>query len=60
MLECQESEVEITVSEKMFEPRLSICKMDMKPVETAYLIDFKAAMEGGAKTLTFIVKNLEG
>ena len=30
----------VSVETATFEPRMSICKMDMKPVETAYLIDF--------------------
>ncbi len=30
----------VSVETAAFEPRMSICKMDMKPVETAYLIDF--------------------
>ncbi len=35
-----DKETKISISEENFTPRLSICKMDMKPIETAYFIDF--------------------
>ncbi len=39
-LVCRHEDVRVEVTEETFKPRLDICKMDMKPLETAYLIDF--------------------
>lgn len=42
---CCDTEAKITVASETFSPRLSICKMDMQPLETAYLIDFHFAAQ---------------
>ena len=44
-LECEDKSAELRIGSKQFCPRLTICKMDMKPVETAYMIDFMIELE---------------
>ena len=45
LLECEDKSAELRIGSKQFSPRLTICKMDMKPVETAYMIDFMIELE---------------
>ncbi len=52
-LRCEQS-AKITVSKRDFSPRLSICKMDMKPVETAYFIDFSFLPSDTSFALQFL------
>ncbi|MBS6645416.1 MAG: heparinase II/III family protein [Clostridiaceae bacterium] len=49
----------VEIKECSFEPRLSICKMDMKPVETAYLIDFIYQADGRDRVFDFIIKKVD-
>lgn len=46
----------VTVEEKQFYPRLSICKMDMKPMETVWCIDFVITQP--KPELSFVVEKL--
>lgn len=50
------SKAEVFVSKEVFCPRLSICKTDMKPEETAYLIDFKFGQQQSGSSVTFIIE----
>lgn len=54
-IQCRRPDARILVSEKQFRPRLSICKMDMKPVETAYLIDFELGGADG-EAVCFVIE----
>lgn len=49
---------DITVSSGQFEPRLNICKMDMEPVETAYLIDFCFTEASRVQQLRFRIQKV--
>ena len=44
---------EIQITERDFKPRLDICKMDMKPLEKAYLIDFVICPGAGSVEAAF-------
>lgn len=55
-IECTNQEASIAIIETQFRPRLSICKMDMKPVETAYLIDFVLQAGEAETTFDFTIK----
>ncbi len=46
----------ITISYENFNPRLSICKMDMKPVETAYLINFEIDSDKEEFEVNIVIK----
>lgn len=49
---------ELSVTSETFEPRLNICKMDMLPVETAYLIDFRFPAGSGERQYAFEIKKV--
>lgn len=53
-----EISVEISVSSEQFEPRLNICKMEMRPVETAYLIDFRFSATSWVQQLRFTIQQV--
>ena len=50
--------VDISVSSEQFEPRLNICKMEMRPVETAYLIDFRFSATSRVQQLRFTIQQV--
>ena len=54
------AKAEVYVSKEVFTPRLSICKMDMKPEETAYLIDFRLGRQTPGSSVTFIIEKSAG
>ena len=54
------AKAEVFVSKEVFTPRLSICKMDMKPEETAYLIDFRLGRQTPGSSVTFIIEKSAG
>ena len=47
---------QITISSETFEPRRGICKTDMEPVETAYLIDFIVTADSEMQKLQVTIK----
>lgn len=53
---CTELDAAVEIRESLFKPRLSICKMDMKPVEKAYLIDFVLQSKGAERTFDFLMR----
>ena len=55
---CREA-AKLSVTGETFEPRLNICKMDMQPVETAYLIDFRFPNGSGERQYSFEIKTAE-
>lgn len=57
-IRCRREAVAVAVEKREFQPRLSICKMDMKPVETAYLIDFVLESCGQREELDFTLHKL--
>ena len=50
------TKAEVYVSKETFAPRLGCCKMDMKPEETAYLIDFKFGRQPSSVSVTFVIE----
>ncbi|MBT9776848.1 hypothetical protein GPL15_10065 [Clostridium sp. MCC353] len=55
VISCIEQDADVIITQRKFKPRLSICKMDMKPVETAYLIDFVMKPDGGDREIGFLI-----
>lgn len=59
VIECADKDCTLEINKDTFKPRLDICKMDMKPVEEVYLIDFVVQSDSTNKNISFTIKQIE-